>query len=178
MEVKASLKYLRISPRKVRLVVGLIRGLPVKNAEAYLLHLSKKSSHPLLKLLRSAMANAEHNFNLDKNNLYVRVMRVDEGPALKSVRARARGVAYPIRKRSSHIFLTLEEIKEKKKGIRKVKESNKTSEAGKEEEKSEKQGSADSRSAGSYTKKPEFRKEGKILKRPVQKQKIFRRKTI
>jgi large subunit ribosomal protein L22 len=174
MEVKASLKYLRISPRKVRLVVDLIRGLPVKNAEAYLLHLSKKSSHPLLKLLRSAMANAEHNFNLDKNNLYVRAMRVDEGPALKRWRARARGAAYPIRKRSSHIFLTLEEIKEKKKGIRKVKESKKISEAGKEEEKKEKK----KEKSLAYTKKQESIKRGKGLKRLPQKQKIFRRKSM
>lgn len=174
MEVKASLKYLRISPRKVRLVVDLIRGLPVKNAEAYLLHLSKKSSHPLLKLLRSAMANAEHNFNLDKNNLYVRAMRVDEGPALKRWRARARGAAYPIRKRSSHIFLTLEEIKEKKKGIRKVKESKKISEAGKEEEKKEKK----KEKSLAYTKKQESIKREKGLKRLPQKQKIFRRKSM
>jgi len=174
MEVKASLKYLRISPRKVRLVVDLIRGLPVKNAEAYLLHLSKKSSHPLLKLLRSAMANAEHNFNLDKNNLYVRAMRVDEGPALKRWRARARGAAYPIRKRSSHIFLTLEEIKEKKKEIRKVKEPKKISEAGKEEEKKEKK----KEKSLAYTKKQESIKREKGLKRLPQKQKIFRRKSM
>jgi len=174
MEVKASLKYLRISPRKVRSVVDLIRGLPVKNAEAYLLHLSKKSSHPLLKLLRSAMANAEHNFNLDKNNLYVRAMRVDEGPALKRWRARARGAAYPIRKRSSHIFLTLEEIKEKKKGIRKVKESKKISEVVKEEEKEEKK----KEKSLAYTKKQEPTKGEKVLKRLPQKQKIFRRKSM
>lgn len=170
MEVKASLKYLKISPRKVRLVVDSIRGLSVKNAEAYLLHLSKKSSHPLLKLLRSAMANAEHNFNLDKNNLYIRAMRVDEGPASKRLRPRARGAAYSIRKRCSHIFLILKEIKEKeakiKRGIKDVK---------REEEIEKKKVQAKS---SAFVKKPEFKKEEKIIKRSAQKQKIFRRKAM
>jgi len=170
MEVKASLKYLRISPRKVRLVVDLIRGLPVKNAETHLLHISKRSSNPLLKLLRSAVANAEHNFDLDKNNLYIRVIRVDEGPAFKRLRPRARGAAYPIRKRTSHIFLTLEEIKKKKREIKKkIKEIKQVKQIIKKKGPEKKP---------AHIKKPEFRKEEKILKRPVQKQKMFRRKAI
>jgi len=170
MEVKASLKYLRISPRKVRLLTNLIKGLSVKSAEANLLHISKKSSKPLLKLLKSAIANAEHNFNLDKNNLFVRAIRVDEGPALKKWRPRARGTAYPIRKRTSHIFLTLKEIKEEKtkikKGAKEVKH-----EEGKEKQKVRVK-------SPTLVKKPKFEKEGKIIKRSAQKQKIFRRKAM
>jgi len=170
MEVKASLKYLRISPRKVRLLTNLIKGLSIKSAEANLLHIPKKSSKPLLKLLKSAIANAEHNFNLDKNNLFIRAIRVDEGPALKRWRPRARGAAYPIRKRTSHIFLTLKEIKEKeakiKKGVKEVKH-----EEGKEKKKTQVKSPA-------LVKKPKFKKEEKIIKRSAQKQKIFRRKAI
>ncbi|MCK4805734.1 MAG: 50S ribosomal protein L22 [Candidatus Pacebacteria bacterium] len=170
MEVKASLKYLRISPRKVRLLTNLIKGLSVKSAEANLLHISKRSSKPLLKLLKSAMANAEHNFNLDKDNLFVRAIRVDEGPALKKWRPRARGAAYPIRKRTSHIFLTLKEIKEKetiiKKEVKDIKHEKKI-----EEKKARVKSSA-------FVKKSEFKKEEKIIKRSAQKQKIFRRKAI
>lgn len=113
MEVKASLKYLRISPRKTRLVTDLLKGLSAKDAEAQLARLSKKSSLPVLKLLKSAIANAENNFQLDKNNLYIKIARVDEGPALKRWRARARGSAYTIKKRTSHVFIILDEIKKK-----------------------------------------------------------------
>jgi len=169
MEVKASLKYLRISPRKVRLLTNLIKGLSVKNAEANLLHISKKSSKPLLKLLKSAIANAEHNFNLDKDNLFVRAIRVDEGPALKRWRPRARGAAYPIRKRTSHIFLTLKEIKETKAKKTKAKKEVKEIKEVKKIIKTKRP---------AHIKKAELRKEEKIIKRSAQKQKIFRRKAI
>jgi large subunit ribosomal protein L22 len=170
MEVKASLKYLRISPRKVRLLAGLIKGLSAKSAEANLLHISKKSSSPLLKLLKSAIANAEHNFNLDKNNLFVRYVRVDEGPTLKRSRPRARGSAYPIMKKTSHIFLTLKEIKEKEGKVKKVVkniEAKKIVENQKPKTKN-----------SSFAKKTKFQKEEKIIQKNVQKQRIFRRKSI
>lgn len=170
MEVKASLKYLRISPRKVRLLTNLIKGLSVKSAEANLLHISKKSSEPLLKLLKSAIANAEHNFNLDRDNLFVRAIRVDEGPALKRWRPRARGAAYPIKKRTSHIFLTLKEIKEKE-----IKMKKDTKEIKHKEEIEKKKVEVKS---SAFVKKPGFKKEEKMIKRSAQKQKIFRRKAI
>jgi len=168
MEVKASLKYLKISPRKVRLVADLMRGLPVKVAEANLLHIPKRSCNPLLKLLKSAIANAEHNFGLDKNNLFIKAIRVDEGPALKRWRPRARGAAFPIKKRTSHIFLTLNEIKETKAKKGKVK---------KEEEIKEVKKTIKIKGPASI-KKPELRKEEKRAKIFVSKQKIFRRKSI
>jgi len=170
MEVKVSLKYLRISPRKVRLLAGLIKGLSVKSAEANLLHISKKSSSPLLKLLKSAIANAEHNFNLDKDNLFVRYIRVDEGPTLKRSRPRARGSAYPIMKKTSHIFLTLKEIKEKEIKVKKVVKN--------VEDKKIVENQKSKTKTSSFVKKPKFQKEEKIIKKSVQKQRIFRRKSI
>ncbi len=172
MEVKASLKYLRISPRKVRLVADLIKGLSVKVAEANLLHVSKRSSNPLLKLLKSAVANAEHNFGLDKNNLFIRAIRVDEGPALKRWRPRARGAAFSIKKRTSHIFLTLKEIKENKEKKGKVKEEKKEIKKIKKIKKTIKA------KGPASVKKPELRKEEKRVKKPALKQKMFRRKAI
>ena len=98
-----------MSPRKVRLVVNTIRGLSVSAAETRLSFLPKLAAQPVLKLLRSAVANAEHNFKLDKSNLYVRHIVADGGPTLKRFRPRAFGRAAPIRKRTTHISLILAE---------------------------------------------------------------------
>ena len=114
MEVTAKLRNLRISPRKVRLVADLIRGMDVKAAQVHLSFLTKKSAAPMLKLLNSAIANAKHNFKLSPDNLYIAKITVDGGPVLKRVRPRAMGRAFLIRKRSSHINLTLAEKKDKK----------------------------------------------------------------
>ena len=76
----ATLKYLKIAPRKTRLLASVVRGLPVDEAEAQLLFSSRRAHEPLLKLLRSAIANAKHNYHLDKNTLYIKEIRVDEGP--------------------------------------------------------------------------------------------------
>lgn len=108
MKVRAELNYLRIAPRKVRLVSGLIRGMTIQKAEAELRFLPKRSSLPLLKLLKSAVANAEHNFNLEKQGLVISEIRVDQGPVLKRFRARAFGKAAQILKRTSHVSLVLE----------------------------------------------------------------------
>lgn len=110
MEITAKLNYLRMAPRKVRLVASLLRGKDVQDAERELRFLTKRASGPLLKLLLSAVANAEHNFHLRKENLRVAKITVDEGPALKRTRPRAFGRAFPIKKRTSHITLVLAEI--------------------------------------------------------------------
>ncbi len=107
MEVIAKLNSLRIAPRKVRLVAGLIRRLPIDVAEKQLVFLNKASSLPVLKLLRSAIANAEHNFKLDKQGLWVKTITVDGGMTIKRFRPRAHGSAAPIRKRTSHVTLIL-----------------------------------------------------------------------
>lgn len=112
MEVRAKLSNLRISPRKVRLVINVIRGLDVADAEAQLTHLSKRASKPILTLLKSAVANAENNFKLSKSNLFVAEIKADEAKTLYRYTPRAYGRATPIRKRASHISLVLAERKE------------------------------------------------------------------
>jgi len=114
MEVTARLKYLRKSPPKVRLVVDMIRGLTAEAAEHQLTFLNKGATDPILKLLKSAVANAENNFELKKDNLFIKKITVDQGPTLKRWKARAFGRASEIRKRSSHITIVLDELKETK----------------------------------------------------------------
>ncbi len=113
MEVIAKLRYLRIAPRKVRLVADLVRGKSVEEATHILNFTRKKAARPLFKLLNSAVANASHNFQLKKENLYISKLVVDEGPKLKRWRPRARGVTYEIQKKTSHITLVLSEAKNK-----------------------------------------------------------------
>ncbi len=109
MQVTAQLNNLRISPRKVRLVSGLIKGMDVTVAKYQLDHLVKKSSGPIQKLLDSAMANAQSNFNLVKDNLYIKDILVNEGTKLKRYRPKGFGSVSPIEKKTSHIKIVLEE---------------------------------------------------------------------
>ena len=108
-DVIAQLRYLRISPRKVRLAANLIKRMPIAKAEIQLKMNLKKSALPILKLLKSAIANAENNMKLKKEDLYVYQVRVDGGPPLKRFRARAFGRAARIMKRTSHITIILRE---------------------------------------------------------------------
>lgn len=108
MEVKAKARYIRMSPRKVRLVIDVVRGLGVKEAHAQLSMMKKAAAEPVRKLLESALANATHNFNLNKDELYIKSITADGGPTLGRWRARAFGRAAPIRKRTTHISLTLD----------------------------------------------------------------------
>lgn len=110
MEVSAKANYLRVAPRKVRLVATMLKGLGAQEALLQLRFLPKRASHPLEKLLRSALANAKHNFDLDEKNLRVKTIRVDGGPVSKRFTPRAFGRASPIRKRTSHITLILDEL--------------------------------------------------------------------
>ena len=107
MEVKAQVKYLRISPRKTRLVADAVRGLSVEKAREQLIFMRQAASPLLLKLLNSAVANAKIKKMAD--NLYIKSVTVDGGPTLKRWRPRAFGRATPIRKRSSHIAIILAE---------------------------------------------------------------------
>lgn len=109
MEVKAQAKFIKISPKKVRLVADLIRGLDVEKALVQLQFILKDSAGPLTKLLKSAIANAEENDDLKKNNLFVKTITVDGGPTLKRWMPKAMGRATPLIKRSSHISLVLAE---------------------------------------------------------------------
>ncbi|MBE0617588.1 MAG: 50S ribosomal protein L22 [Proteobacteria bacterium] len=109
MQANATLRYLRIAPRKVRLVADLVRGKPVQDALSALRFTPKSASMPVRKLIESAVANAENNHGLDIDTLWVREIRVDEGPTLKRFRPRAQGRAFQIMKRTSHVSVVLEE---------------------------------------------------------------------
>ncbi len=109
MEVKASLRYLRMSPKKVRLVADMVRGMDVQQALIQLQFSKKTASHQLEKLLRSALANATNNAKLEEEGLYIKTIAVDQGPTLKRWRARAFGRSAPIRKRTAHISLVLDQ---------------------------------------------------------------------
>lgn len=110
MEAKAMAKYMRISPRKVRIVAKNIKGLSVEKALAQLKYTPKKAAVILLKVLNSALANAEQKSEIDVDTLYVKNVFVDEGPTAKRWRPRAMGRATRIRKRTSHVTVILDEI--------------------------------------------------------------------
>ena len=107
MEARAVLRYARISPRKVKIVLDLIRNKPVSMAAGILNNTPKAASELLIKLLNSAVANAENNFGLSAENLVVSEAYANEGPTLKRIRPRAQGRAFRIRKRTSHITLVV-----------------------------------------------------------------------
>ena len=109
MEAKAYLRYVRISPRKVQIVCDLIRGKDAKTAMAILMNTPKSASEPLVKLLKSACANAENNFSMDPDKLVVTQVFATPGPILKRMMPRAQGRAYRINKRTSHVTLAVAE---------------------------------------------------------------------
>ena len=113
---KAHLKYVRISPRKVKIVLDLIRGKDTDTAMAILKNTHKAAEY-LIKLLKSAVANAEHNFNMDASNLYVSECFVCPGPTLKRVQPRAQGRAFSILKRTSHVTLVVKEKNSEKEAV-------------------------------------------------------------
>lgn len=109
MEARAVARFIRISPFKARQVVDLIRGKDVKEAFAILRYTNKKGAPLVAKVLKSAVANAEHNLDLDSDDLYVSEIYVDEGPSLKRVKPRAYGRADMMRRRTSHITVVVKE---------------------------------------------------------------------
>ena len=111
MEAKAKATYVRMSPRKVQIVLDLIRNQPADKAMAILKFTPKAATEPVSKVLKSAMANAENNFNMDVTRLYVSEAHVAPGPILKRIQPRAQGRAYRIEKQMSHITVILDEKK-------------------------------------------------------------------
>ena len=109
MEARAQATYVRISPRKVKIVLDLIRNKPLDEALAIAHFTTKSAAEPIEKLLKSAAANAENNHSMDRNNLYVAECYVCPGPILKRIRPRAQGRAFRIEKRTSHITVVLKE---------------------------------------------------------------------
>ena len=109
MEVNATAKYIRIAPRKLRIVMNLIRGRKVSDAFAILKFTPKVGSEVVEKVLRSAVANAEHNNDMNVDNLFVSSCYVDQGPTLKRIHPRSRGQAFKILKHSSHVTVCVSE---------------------------------------------------------------------
>ena len=109
MEARAYLRNVRISPRKVKIVLDLIRNKPVDYAMAVIKHTPKAACEDLEKLLKSAVSNAENNHDMDKEKLYVAECFANKGPTMKRVQPRAQGRAYRIDKKTSHITLVLKE---------------------------------------------------------------------
>ena len=117
MEASAKLRYLRITPRKVRVVADLIRGKNVNQALAQLAYVEKRAAEPVAKLLRSAVANAEQankDQSLDVDRLLVKQLMVDQGPSLRRYMPRAMGRAFKILQKTSHISLTISDETPKK----------------------------------------------------------------
>jgi len=162
MKATAKLRYLRMAPRKVRMVADLIRGKKVVEAQLLLQFAAKHSALPVLKTLNSAIASAKNNFEADVSNLYISHIAINEGPKLKRYRPRARGQAYEIQKKTSHITVVIDEIEQGKKV--------QTKKPG------EQKGTVKATTA-----KPSFRPEQEVQKPKEQRgiaQRIFRRKSI
>ncbi|MEA1965434.1 MAG: 50S ribosomal protein L22 [Candidatus Aerophobetes bacterium] len=109
MEVKAIAKYVRVSPFKIKEIADLIQGKQVEKARSILNFAVKKNALLVEKVLKSALSNAENNFGLTPNGLYVKKVLVDKGPTFKRIKPRARGRADLVRRRTSHITVILEE---------------------------------------------------------------------
>lgn len=107
MEARAIARYVRIAPRKVRLVVDQIRGKNIAEARTILAFSERSAAETVLKVLNSAVANAENNYGMRTDNLIVKTTFVDEGPTLKRIRPRAKGSASRINKRTSHITVVV-----------------------------------------------------------------------
>lgn len=109
MEARATARHIRIAPRKVRVVIDLIRGKSISEALAVLRFVPKRASTVIEKVVKSAVANAEHNLDLSRDDLYVAEAYVDQGPTMKRIQPRQRGQAFPILKRSSHVTVVVRE---------------------------------------------------------------------
>ena len=168
MAVIAKLRYLRIAPRKVRLVADLIRRKKAEEAQNILQFTNKRAAPVLLKLLKTAISNAKNNFRLDEGNLYISKISVDGGPMLKRWRARARGQAFEIQKKTSHVTIILDEIVKEPRKIKKVKKVKKIKKVKKEVKEKP------------PIEKPKFKPELEIKKPKIEKglRRIFRRKAF
>jgi large subunit ribosomal protein L22 len=107
MEAKAVTRYVRISPLKVRLVMDVVRGMDVDRALATLRYMPQKAAREVARTIKSAAANAEHNFQMDRESLYIKAIYADQGPVLKRFMPRARGMANRIRKPTTHITVVV-----------------------------------------------------------------------
>lgn len=171
--VTAQLNNLRQAPRKVRLVVGLLKGKNALKALEQLEFVIRRPSLPIAKLLRSAIANAEHNYNMVASNLFIKEMYVDEGVKLKRFRPKAMGAVGEIQKKTSHIRLTLAEKVPGLKSDAKAKVEHTHDHAGHDH-------SHDEQAKMTRTEKPQIKTElGKKVAEPTNtKRRTFQRKSI
>lgn len=109
MAVKARIKMIRITPRKMRIVANYVRGKDVQKAIDFLTFCKRRAARPLLKLIKSAVANADQKGGIDLDNLFIKELLVDKGPTMKRWMPRARGMATPILKRTSRVNVVLDE---------------------------------------------------------------------
>lgn len=167
----ATLRFAHVAPRKMRLIAHTLAGLPVREAEAQLLLRPQRAAGPLLKLLRSAIANARSSKQMPPSNLVISVIRVDEGPMLKRFLPRAQGRATPIHKKTSHVSLVLAETAESQR------EQFVITPRPKKEKKPEKKRRG-ARLPASETAHEAKREEGGAERRPGFFRRIFRRKSI
>ena len=162
-----------MAPRKVRMAVDLVRGKKVVEAQLLLQFAAKHAALPVLKTLNSAVASAINNFQADATNLYISHIAVNEGPKLKRFRPRARGQAYEIQKKTSHITIVVDEIEQEK-----VKKTTKSKDSVKDEKSAE---SVDSSTQKKETKKTYVKDRQSTSSRPKEQrgvQRFFRRKAI
>lgn len=167
MEIKAKNNYLRISPRKVRAICDLIRDMEIGEAEIQLENSTKKAARPVKKLLKSAIANAENNFEIDKKNLQIKEITADKGPTMKRWQPRAFGRTTPIDKRTTHLTITLAPKKE-------VKPVGKKEEGEEEQIQTKKEAPTQKKS---FSNKPQDQKQQKGPQKE-KKDSFFRRKSI
>jgi large subunit ribosomal protein L22 len=173
MSVNAKITYLRIAPRKVRLIADMIRGKKASEAKNALLFTTNKSAAVILKLLNQAIDSAKNNFQMDERDLYISKITVDGGPILKRFRPRARGSAFAIQKKTSHITLTLDGLGNK--AGKKTKGP-----ALKEDNLSPKEADSVKSEETKKAAKPKIKSEKEISKHQIEtgKRKIFRRQTF
>ncbi len=175
----AKLNYLRIAPRKARLVASSLRGLSVSEAEAQLLLTPQKSGLPILKLLRSAVSNAKNTKQMNPEKLFIKEIRVDKGPVLKRFSPRAMGRATTIMKKGSHLILVLGESDKLKTPRFKIVQLKKASKPQKTKKTDQASGVAEKETEKTKTEKPkqEIRETKKAAKHGFIK-KFFRRKSV
>lgn len=176
MKITSRIKNLHISPQKCRLVVDLVRGVDVEDASAQLKNLRKKAAEPILKLLNQAIASGEHNHDMERSNLYINKVFVDEGTVMKRWKPRAFGRANPIIKRTSHITLVLDERVAGKKRSKVAKKNVKVEDKPKDKEETKESDKKDDNN------KNKFNKDNNKNSRPSKDggvfKKIFRRKSV
>lgn len=173
-EQRVRLRYLHIAPRKVRSVAGVLKGLSVNEAEAQLLMNPRRPSLALLKLLRSAVANAKHNSQLSPERLFIKEIRVDQAPMLKRYMPRAMGRASRIQKKSSHIILVLAESEKLRAPRFKITKPERVS----KKEKIEKGRRMKQEEEMKKPKAPEEKERQKPAEKPSFIRRIFRRKVV